>query len=475
MEKSLSLGWQGAARRSFAAIVTVGVFVGQVQAVEEAPKAKPSTRITAEDFGALPFLTSPVISPDGHRAAARVYANDELRLIILNLDEMRSEFGAIPIPDKRDLRWYRWAGNDRLLLGVGQSATIEGGFPVYVTRLLMIDFKTMHTQFVGQRREGMMGDDVIYVAPDGSSILLNMQDSAVDYPSVWRVDLNTLKMKRVVPSRDYVWDWYADSAGVVRAGIGQLGKRWWLLYRGGPEDDFKKIVHHTSDDEEKGNIEKFVPTDGSDSGFVVTNSKTSRFALYKYDFKTDTIGEAIYENPKVDIDDLVQSERGDIVGVRYTDDRSRVEWFDPEFKAWQAKIDRSLPNHTNRIVSINADQSRIIVYSRSAADPGRYFFFEPAKNVIRLIAEPFDRVDAAGLSDMESTSYRARDGLEIPAYLTLPRGLDPKNLPLVVMPHGGPFARDEWGYDVWVQFLANRGYVVLQPNFREQIMKLGRL
>jgi dipeptidyl aminopeptidase/acylaminoacyl peptidase len=83
-----------------------------------------------------------------------------------------------------------------------------------------------------------------------------------------------------------------------------------------------------------------------------------------------------------------------------------------------------------------------------------------------VVAAPFDRLVGKQLADMESVSYAARDGLDIPAYLTLPPGRPAKDLPLVIMPHGGPFARDEWGYDVWAQFLASRGYVVLQPNFR---------
>jgi dipeptidyl aminopeptidase/acylaminoacyl peptidase len=85
---------------------------------------------------------------------------------------------------------------------------------------------------------------------------------------------------------------------------------------------------------------------------------------------------------------------------------------------------------------------------------------------MHLLARPYQQIRGKELASVESTSYKARDGLDIPAFVTQPHGVEPKLLPLVVMPHGGPFARDEWSYDPWAQFLANRGYVVLQPNFR---------
>ncbi|HEU4603715.1 MAG TPA: S9 family peptidase [Steroidobacteraceae bacterium] len=446
-----------------AMIAAWSLFGTSVQADGNASQT-PTKRISAEDFGALPFMTSPKISPDGTLVASRAYVRDGLRLIVVNLDQFRPAFGAIPIPEKRDLLWYRWAGNDRLLISIGKNDMLDGE-EVYVTRLILLDLKNSQAQFVGKGREGVVGDDVIYVAPDGSYLLLSIQETVFDYPSVWRVDLATLKMKRVVSQKENVWSWFADPDGVVRAGIGSFGKRWWLLYRKNADDDFKRVVRHTERDEEQGNIEKFV-MDGTDTGLVIANTKNARFGLYKYDFTTDTVGDAIYEHPSVDIDDVVLSSGGSVLGVRYTDDRSRIEWFDEKLKQWQAKIDKALPDHTNRMVSFNADESRIIVWSAAASDPGRYFFFEPSKNSLRVLSEPYDHVDGASLSRMESTSYHARDGLEIPAYVTLPQGLEAKNLPLVVMPHGGPFYRDEWGYDSWVQFLANRGYAVLQPNFR---------
>jgi len=108
----------------------------------------------------------------------------------------------------------------------------------------------------------------------------------------------------------------------------------------------------------------------------------------------------------------------------------------------------------------------MLVWNASASNPGRYYVYYLGTGKMHLLLTPYDQLVGKKLSAMESVSYRARDGLEVPAYLTLPTGRAVKSLPLIVMPHGGPFVRDEWGYDVDAQFLANRGYVVLQPNYR---------
>jgi dipeptidyl aminopeptidase/acylaminoacyl peptidase len=371
-----------------------------------------------------------------------------------------------PIPEKNDLVWFRWAGEDRILISLGRSAIFEGD-EVYATRLAVIDLRTNKIDFVGKRTEGIDGDTVIHVDPDGGWLLLSIQQTIYDYPSVWRVDLGTLKMTRVVAQHMHVWNWYADSTGTVRAGIGSTSQRWWLLYRESADGDFETVRREkTGDEDDAGDIERFIPIDGSDKGYAVANSKTGRYGLYHYDFATDSLGATIFGHPQVDIDDFYQSEKGEIEAVFYTDDRTRVSWLKPEMKTLQEEIDKALPDRINRVVSFSRDASRMLVWTGSASDPGRYYFYYRASGRMQLLAQPYAKISGKDLATVESASYHARDGLDIPAYLTVPGDRATQALPLVVMPHGGPFVRDEWGYDVWAQFLANRGYLVLQPNFR---------
>jgi dipeptidyl aminopeptidase/acylaminoacyl peptidase len=420
-------------------------------------------KISAEDFGALPFMVQPDLSPDGRVMVARVFKADGPALGLFVLAD-KSANRVIPIPDKRDLLWYRWAGNDRVLISIGMSELLDGE-DVYVTRLLMYDLKKNQAKFIGKRSEGIEGDDVIYVDRDGSYLLLNVQQTVYEYPAVLRIDLDSLSIKRIVSPRDHIWRWSTDDRGTVRAGLGLDGNRWWLLYRRSEDDKFEKVLRRKRG-EDDGVVDRFVPRQGSDQGYIVANTATGRFGLYRYDFLTDTIGEAVYEHPQVDIDDFELSENGEVEAVYYVDDRQRVNWFDPKMKEIQSNIDAALPNRINRIVSTTRDHGQMIVWTGSASDPGRYYMFESTTGVMRLISKPYERLQGKTLAPVESIKYRARDGLEIPAYLTTPVGVEIKNLPLIVMPHGGPFARDEWSYDAWAQFLANRGYIVIQPNFR---------
>jgi dipeptidyl aminopeptidase/acylaminoacyl peptidase len=422
-------------------------------------------RISAEDFGALPFLSNPKLSPSGHRVAAKSFVKGTLKLSILALAPGAAS-SSIPIPEKRDLLWYRWAGDDRLLLSIGKTDLVMGE-EIYVTRLVAVDLKNSQANFIGKKGSGIVGDDVIYQDPDGKSLLLSLQATIYEYPSVYRVDLETAKLTRIVRPKENVWDWFADNRGTVRVGIGREGKNQWVWYRKDQDADFEKILKRKrTEDEENGDIDTFYLVFGSDKGYVVANKRTGRFGLYHYDFSTDSIGEPIFEHPKVDLESVSLADDGALRAVHYVDDRSRVEWFDAEMKTIQEEIDKAMPGRMNRVVSHSADKSRMLVWTGSASDPGRYYLFGAADGVMKLLAKPYERVNTKALAPVKSVTYSARDGLELPAYLTLPLGREAKNLPLIIMPHGGPFARDEWAYDTWTQFLANRGYAVLQPNFR---------
>jgi dipeptidyl aminopeptidase/acylaminoacyl peptidase len=432
--------------------------------VGAAPGVHSVPRVSAEDFGALPFIQNPKLSPSGMKALARAQIGGQSKLVVLALGAKTAPTHVFAIPDQNDLVWYRWAGEDRVLISLGRSAIFDGE-EVYATRLAVIDLNANKLDFVGKRTEGIDGDDVIHVDRDGKWLLLSIQQTIYDYPSVWRVDLDTLKMSRVVNQRQHVWDWYADSSGTVRAGVGANDQRWWLLYRKDGNSDFETVRREKRNDN-AGDIARFIPIDGSDKGYAIANTKTGRYGLYHYDFATDSLGETIFEHQQVDIDDFRLSEKGEIEGVFYTDDRSRVAWLDPEMKRLQEEVDGALPDRINRVVSFNRDATRMIVWTGSASDPGRYYYYHRASARMQLLAQPYAKVNGKDMSAVESTTYHARDGLEIPAYLTLPADRATKALPLIVMPHGGPFVRDEWSYDVWAQFLANRGYLVLQPNYR---------
>lgn len=419
---------------------------------------------TAADLGALPFMNLPKLSPDGTRMAARGHIAGRTVMIVSTLSATDTTSAALPLHADHQVEWYRWAGNGKLLVSISRLSIFEGE-EVRVTRVAVIDIATRDTFIAGPKTQGIDGDDVIYVDPAGAFMLLSTQATIYDYPSVYRIDLATGKLRQVVAQSANVWRWFTDASGVVRGGVGQLSGNWWVVYRSGADGPFKRTIQRKAGGGGT-EVDRFEPMAGQDSGYAVATSPGGRFSLYRYDFRTDALGALVYENPAVDIDDYDIGTDGKLRAVYYTDENGMVEWFDPALKAFQARLNKALPGSIVRILSSNSDRTRYLVWAGASDDPGRYFMFDKTTNVLSLAFSPFDRLADKQLAPMKPVRYKARDGLEIRGYLTLPPGRDPRNLPLIVMPHGGPFARDELGYDPWVQYLASKGYAVLQPNFR---------
>lgn len=420
---------------------------------------------TAADFGAVPIMSKPVLSPDGNRIAARGLIGGKQLIILGDITTSDRKFSRIGVPDKHQLEWLRWAGNRRVLASLSRITDVMG-VEVRMTRLMMIDLDTTKTTLVGPKEQGIDGDDLVHVDSAGKFVLLSTQPSIFVYPSVYRVDLDTGKSQRVVAAQDGVWEWFADSDGIVRAGLGANGTRWWLLYRTDADGAFKRVLRRDEAREKDNGIQSFRAIPGNSQGYAIADGKNGHLAVYRFDFGTSTLGELLYENPSVDVDDFTLSEDGALQGVAYTDDRAEIAWFDPELKRLQERIDRALPDAINRVVSISRDRNRMLVWSGGAADPGIYYVYDRSARSLVELGEPYQAMRGKRLSPMKAVRYKARDGLEIRGYLTLPAGRPATGLPLVVMPHGGPYARDEWQYDPWVQYLASRGYAVLQPNFR---------
>ncbi|WP_425228763.1 alpha/beta hydrolase family protein [Sphingomonas sp.] len=423
--------------------------------------APPPDRPSAADFGALPVLADPVIAPGGARLAARTLADGKTRLMIAEIATGSRSF--VALPEGADLDWFRWAGDGTLLIELSTTATLLG-LQLRLPRLLAYDVATHADRRVATAGEGL-GRDIVHIDPAGRFILETGLRSYTATPSVYRVDLATNAVIEVVPPRPHVWSWFADSAGVVRTGIGVDNERWWIDFRTDAAAPFVSSPHHDGR-ADRDQIDTLALAPGASRGFAVATGESGRFGLYHYDFTAGQIGALIYENPVADVTDVDVGADGQPASVSYTDDRARVMWFDPGLRAVQTRIERALPGMSVRLTSFSTDRQRLIVWATAADNPGAYYLFDRRTGQLMLIAAPYERLAGKRLAEMTPVTYAARDGLPIPAYLTVPPGREPRDAPMVVLPHGGPFARDEWGYDVWAQSLASRGYVVLQPNFR---------
>ncbi len=170
---------------------------------------------------------------------------------------------------------------------------------------------------------------------------------------------------------------------------------------------------------------------------------------------------------RVDLDSALFSEKTDeLVATIYVDDRSRYYFKDKEYEADYNLLKKKFPEREIGFGSSTEDETLFIISTSSDVEPGETYLFDRKNKALELQYRIREKLPREALASMRAITYKSSDGLEIPAYLTLPRGVPARGLPLVVHPHGGPWFRDTWGYDSFAQFLANRGYAVLQPNFR---------
>ncbi|MEP6947319.1 MAG: S9 family peptidase [Acidobacteriota bacterium] len=156
----------------------------------------------------------------------------------------------------------------------------------------------------------------------------------------------------------------------------------------------------------------------------------------------------------------------EIIATAYDDDRIRIYWKDKKFEDDYNTIKKRLGDREISFGSSTKDETKFIVSTFSDTDPGTVWLYDRKSKNLSTLYQSREKIDRASLAPMKSVHYKSSDGLDIPAYLTLPKGVAPKNLPVIILPHGGPWGRDSWGYSTLPQFLANRGYAVLQPNFR---------
>ena len=170
---------------------------------------------------------------------------------------------------------------------------------------------------------------------------------------------------------------------------------------------------------------------------------------------------------RVDIGNVFYSEKSkQIIYISYEDERNRIYWKDKSFEEDYNLIKKEIPNTDINFASTTTDENYWLLSASADVDPGSTYLFDRTTKKLTFQYRPRPNIPVKDLAEMKAIRYKSSDGLEIPAFLTLPKGLEPKNLPLIVFPHGGPWARDGWGYNSYAQFLANRGYAVLSPNFR---------
>jgi dipeptidyl aminopeptidase/acylaminoacyl peptidase len=352
------------------------------------------------------------------------------------------------------------------------SFDIDGKNPVYLGKRPGMDALRV-MQFDGRIIDWMQGDGTILMTRDyvPSPTIGTLAGSDADGLGVDRVDTVTGRAVTVERANKAASSYMTDGQGNVRMRVsdmadsdGTLSGTTQYLYRAAGARGWKTFsITKSSTDE-------FTPIaiDGTRDLAYAVKSLDGRDALYSVALDGSFKSQLLVSHPEVDVDEVVTiGRRGRVIGAAYTTDRPQLEYFDPEYKKLAASLARALPK-TPLIdfLSASMDEKRLLVFAGSDTEPGLYYVYDKDTHHLDQILNAREALLDVPMAPMKSVSFKAKDGTVIPAYLTMPVGGADKNLPAIVMPHGGPDYRDEWGFDWLVQFFAHRGYVVLQPEYR---------
>ena len=444
-----------------------------------------SDRLPTAAFARLPFMESAELSPNGEHVAG-LFGIQGQQAIAMIAVHGGAKPTIVAVPDQTEIDWLQWVGDDNIIVGLRALLPVETD-NWYIQRLIAINRSTGKVTRLLWDLGGQDAADVVWVPTDGSTeILVAAQNSIYEgadfWPAVYRVDIVTGRKRIEVNGRDSVMNWGADHLGRVRYGIGYRDQamKSTLLYRGDGKSSFRSIDSASLRDDESLSI-PFVFTPSTDHGLVYDETDDGRTVIAEIDLPTGRKLRIAHELEKGDIEGAIRSpDKSRLLGFHTSDDAQPIRWIDPVMAEHQATLDETSPKSKVRIVSFSQDLSKLLVLVSTPDNPGLYFHYDADTGTLSKLASINEAIGARRLSRSKLVQYKARDGLEIEGVLTLPRGRDPKNLPFIVMPHGGPWSHDTLTYDYWTQLLAERGYAVLQPNFRgstgygEKFLKAGQ-
>lgn len=449
MKLSQCVGRHGVTRWwfGFAMAVAIGA-----QAADSAPPLIP-----AEDFVKPALMGEIKFSPDGKHFAALAESKGLMQLVVADAETQKG--GSYNTGTDADIVWFRWLTNDIVAVRTGKRGVSQD-------ELRWGDFQASYISLSGKAR--LSRSDSMYVLrrlPGSATDVIVARDAWLDV-----VDTTDGSIKRRLTDEapvSGVYRWVLDKELNPRALLRRVSadrsyEVWW---REQPKSAWRMLTRYRP-----GTERGFEPVavDAEGELIVVSNLKNGRGELRRFDRATQKPGELLVGHPQADIeasDVLYALDHAEPAGVRTEGDIPQTLWFDEKREAVQQTVDQALPADRVNDLQFLPD-GRVLVASRSPADPGTYYMFDPKARSLTEWARERPWLSPEKMGVTSTIRFKARDGLEIPAYLTVPRGREARNLPLIVWVHGGPHARDAYGYDPTVQFFANRGYAVLQVNFR---------
>ena len=415
----------------------------------------PPPTIPVEDFFKNSEQRTFRLSPNGEFIAYLAPYESRMNIHVRKFDS--DSVTRVTSVTDRDLAGYFWA-NDNRLVYIRDKGGNEN-FHLFAVDKDGSNEKDL-TPFDGVRAQII---DDLEDNEDEMIVGLNKRIPQVFDP--YRINIKTGEMKLLYENPGNITGWQTDHDGKLRLAYVTNGVDTSILYRESEDKPFEEVI---TTDFKQTLAPQFFDFENPDVVYAVSNLGRDKTAVVKYDLKNKKELEEIFIDDEVDTDGISYSRKRKVPTViTYIKAKINRKFLDDEAKSIFTAFEKELgTSNEYYITSSNKNEDKFLVYAGDDKSRGMYYYFDKNSGKIEHLADLSPWIKPEQMADMKPISYTSRDGLTINGYLTLPVGREAKNLPVVINPHGGPWARDNWGFNPEVQLLANRGYAVLQMNFR---------
>ncbi|MFU2511162.1 alpha/beta hydrolase family protein [Pseudoalteromonas sp. ASV78] len=423
-------------------------------------------------YAHLPIVEQPQISPNGEMIATVYNADDGPTVSITKFPSIELNILA-RMKKKRDrVDFIRWSGDKYVIVSTSYPEYSYGQF-LRISRLYAFDVTTGEHKVLTTKRfsksrfyKYQSFRLVSSLKHETDYALVSTYDENDSAYSVFRVNLGDSQFEKIQRNEEDISSWYADNKGVVRLGIAVEEKddkfTASVWYRAKKEDELKKIHTHTWGEDSTFSIEALT-TDGT-KAYVMSDRELGREALWLYDIASGEFESLVYSHDSYDLSNTIRNSEGDLIGVGYYDDFYQTHYFSEEDAQQEQAVGKLFRDKQVTIASRNRDHNRLLAYVVSDSSIPVYYYFDlnTKKGGVWLAQYPY--LASKEFTTVQSYNFKASDGMNISGYYTQPK--EAKQPPLIVMPHGGPNARDYKYFNKELQYLVSLGYGVLQVNFR---------
>ncbi|MEI6851433.1 MAG: S9 family peptidase [Bacteroidota bacterium] len=395
------------------------------------------------------------ISPDGKFYSYRADFKGKMNIFIRKVDDTNAV--RVTNDTLRSIDSYFWKGNRVVYM---QDVGGDENFQIFSVNPDGSDLKAL-TPFPGVRAG--IQDDLHYIPGKENEMIVILNKRDRQYFDPYMLNIETGKLDMVYENKENFDSWVTDNDGVIRMATKTDGVNITYMYRENEKSPFTKLL--TTSYKESFSPQSFDAT--NKKLYVTTNIGRDKVVLVEYDPATKKEIKELFSNPDYDLSGVYYDQKRKVLAaVSWTADKNEEHFFDKEWQRIDSLLKQQFKGYETYIVSFDDARKSGIVHVSNDRNPGKYYLFDFATLKTKEVSNPYPWIKEGDMAEMKPITYKTRDGLTIHAYLTLPKGYEAKNLPVIINPHGGPWARDEWGFNPEIQFLANRGYAVLQMNYR---------